>query len=424
MRSLSGFSLVCQRFSVIAVPLKPKQHWATSRIHTASIINPCPTRRRPGLAGIAEAAGLGMSVNHVPAVETVGLCGGISVPDAASSHGAAAAAPFATQAQTSDAGTLGGPYDQYIKSDFLGPEPLPAGRKVYIIVLNYCLPVGLLHAWPLASVRICADGGCNRLYDELPFMMPPTPEGIAALEALAEDGTNANLSMSPVKDKDKEITALLRLVHMPDVVLGDLDSLSSDVRQYYVQHGVPFEDMSYDQDTNDLAKAISMVEERYIKSDPDPSPNRHQILVLGALGGRLDHTLANLNVLHVFPHLNITLWGDGNLVRLVRPGKALITPDERFEGPTCGLIPIAGPVIATSSGLKWNVSATQLRVGGLVSSSNLLTGSPVEVACDGPLLWSTEIREEPRPDLRSLWERIVVAAAAARKQEEREGAGR
>jgi hypothetical protein len=31
----------------------------------------------------------------------------------------------------------------------------------------------------------------------------------------------------------------------------------------------------------------------------------------------------------MFPHLNVTLWGDGNLVRLVRPGKALITPDER-----------------------------------------------------------------------------------------------
>ncbi len=53
---------------------------------------------------------------------------------------------------------------------------------------------------------------------------------------------------------------------------------------------------------------------------PSPSP--------GALGGRLDHTLANLNSLHMFPHLAVTLWGDGNLVRLVRPGRTLIVPDE------------------------------------------------------------------------------------------------
>ncbi len=37
----------------------------------------------------------------------------------------------------------------------------------------------------------------------------------------------------------------------------------------------------------------------------------------GALGGRLDHTLSNLNTLYHFQHLDISLWGDGNLARLV-----------------------------------------------------------------------------------------------------------
>ncbi|EFJ45041.1 hypothetical protein VOLCADRAFT_94775 [Volvox carteri f. nagariensis] len=393
---------------------------------------------------------------------------------------------------------LGRPYDQYISSDFLGPGPLPAGRKIYLIVLNYCLPAGLLHVWPLASFRICADGGSNRLYDELPAMMPPAPEDITtglevlnaekdmAQEAVTKAATAARseaafgsgqvesvpmsgictlgqasangggAALAPhghgysstttgdVKDSDPhgpsgpsyqvkhhersaaglglhtDISTLLRLAYLPDVVLGDLDSLRPDVRQYYVQHGVPFMDMSYDQDTNDLAKAISLIEERFIRTDLDHSPDRHQILVLGALGGRLDHTLANLNALHMFSHLNITLWGDGNLARLVRPGKALITPDERFEGPTCGLIPIAGPVTATSTGLKWNVASTQLRVGGLVSSSNMLTGTAVEISCDGPLLWSTEVHMEPRPDLRTLWARTAAAAAAAHAREEQQ----
>jgi len=34
----------------------------------------------------------------------------------------------------------------------------------------------------------------------------------------------------------------------------------------------------------------------------------------GALGGRLDHTLAAINTLHMYPHLNIMLLGDGNVV--------------------------------------------------------------------------------------------------------------
>lgn len=34
----------------------------------------------------------------------------------------------------------------------------------------------------------------------------------------------------------------------------------------------------------------------------------------GALGGRLDHTIAAINTLHMYPHLNIILLGDGNMV--------------------------------------------------------------------------------------------------------------
>ncbi|GLI60587.1 hypothetical protein VaNZ11_002747 [Volvox africanus] len=462
MRSLLGFSILRQRCSVTAVALKPEHHWTTSKRYTVSFVNPSPTHRRPGLAGIAKASGglrhtrprassispysvtgLNMSVNHVPDVGTVGFGGGIPVPDSASNHRAAAAASFATQTKTPDPGKLGAPYDQFINSDFLGSEPLEAGQKVYLIVLNYILPVGLLHAWSRASVRICADGGCNRLYDELPFMISPPCVKAVALGDMAEDDTTlaqqwpgpgsghtaaahivggASADGAIAKQNaaglglQTEIIASSRKAYIPDVVIGDLDSVREDVRQFYEQHGVPFKDMSSDQDSNDLTKAIRLIQDEYIKDERDMN---HQILVLGALGGRLDHTLANLNVLHVCSNLNITLWGDGNLVRLVRPGKARITPNRRFEGPTCGLIPIAGPVIATSSGLQWNVSATKLSVGGLVSSSNLLTESDVEVTCDGPLLWSTEVREEPGPNMDSLW---AHTAAAARKREEQEGA--
>jgi hypothetical protein len=80
----------------------------------------------------------------------------------------------------------------------------------------------------------------------------------------------------------------------------------------------------------------------------------------GALGGRLDHTLANLNTLYCYPHLNITLWGEGNLVRLLRAGKSVIQPS-RLEGPTCGLVPLARPATASSKGLKWDLDDTHVR---------------------------------------------------------------
>lgn len=80
---------------------------------------------------------------------------------------------------------------------------------------------------------------------------------------------------------------------------------------------------------------------------------------IGALGGRLDHTLSNLNTLYCYRHLNMALWGDGNLVRLLRAGTARIQP-ARAEGPTCGLVPLARPATASSNGLKWDLDNTHV----------------------------------------------------------------
>ena len=81
----------------------------------------------------------------------------------------------------------------------------------------------------------------------------------------------------------------------------------------------------------------------------------------GALGGRLDHTLANLNALYSFPNLDVVLWGEGNLVRLLPAGVSHIKPCLELEGPSCGLVPLGGPVTGTSQGLRWNLE--NLKVG-------------------------------------------------------------
>lgn len=59
-----------------------------------------------------------------------------------------------------------------------------------------------------ASLRICADGGANRLYDYC---------------ALWE----ADLSPSQA-----------RSMYTPDIIKGDLDSLRPDVKNYYIECGV------------------------------------------------------------------------------------------------------------------------------------------------------------------------------------------
>ncbi|KAF6252257.1 hypothetical protein COO60DRAFT_1704370 [Scenedesmus sp. NREL 46B-D3] len=446
---------------------------------------------------------------------------------------------------------------QTVTSDFLSADSLGPGTHLHLILLNYVLPPQTAHLWQQATTRICADGGANRLYDQIPVMLPGT-DPFAAREA-----------------------------HLPDLIKGDLDSVRADVTDFYTSRGVPFIDLSSDQETTDLEKCLLFLEGRLRAMSEDaarqtadaqvaaaaaaaaaqstatagsaaggrhghgakaigaanaaarayatgigPSsssngssgttlhldssssssaatastnagmgppiphgtaaddsssvqqqqqqqeqqqqqqqeqqqqqqqqqlqghqicgdivmlpglqeqharlqqpqqqlpqqqrlhtgPGRygssnsstgaglsqlessqgtvgqqgsnkqqhrhvhevtasilsshgaagdeparkrlqqdHLILVLGALGGRLDHTLANLNTLYCYPHLNITLWGEGNLVRLLRAGRSVIKPS-RLEGPTCGLVPLARPATASSKGLKWDLDDTHARV--------------------------------------------------------------
>ena len=82
----------------------------------------------------------------------------------------------------------------------------------------------------------------------------------------------------------------------------------------------------------------------------------------GALGGRLDHVLSNLNTLHSYRDHELILCGDGNLVRLLRPGPSVLSPDRRLEAPACGLVALGRPATASSHGLKWNLGARPVRV--------------------------------------------------------------
>lgn len=187
-----------------------------------------------------------------------------------------------------------------------------------------------------------------------------------------------------------------------------------DVRSFYLARGVAVVDESHDQDTTDIVKCLRFLEQHVLcdgldkgtqaqgqprgnglhagqwageasqheaaawraatqagteaalrqalpSSNPSTSaspavPTPHQVIVLGALGGRLDHMLSNLNALYQFPHLHITLWGEGNLVRLLQPGTTRIRPARGHEGPACGLVPLGADAACTTSGESGEVS--------------------------------------------------------------------
>ncbi|MCP5095933.1 MAG: thiamine diphosphokinase [Chloroflexi bacterium] len=161
---------------------------------------------------------------------------------------------------------------------------------------------------------------------------------------------------------------LKRLNHLPDLVIGDVDSLDDGMRQWLQAANVPMQIHPPAKDETDLELALIYAAQTY----PD------DILLFGTLGGRLDQTLANILLL-THPALA------GRHVQLVtHRERAWLVNDHAVivgnEGDTVSLIPLGGDVtIRNTTGLAWPLQNEQLSFGLARGVSNVMTGSQAEV---------------------------------------------
>jgi len=82
---------------------------------------------------------------------------------------------------------------------------------------------------------------------------------------------------------DGATQSLLNTGLNPDFIIGDLDSISEEIKNHFSSILI----YQADQETNDLTKAVNFCFEN----------NWNEITILGATGKREDHSLANLSLL-------------------------------------------------------------------------------------------------------------------------------
>lgn len=164
----------------------------------------------------------------------------------------------------------------------------------------------------------------------------------------------------------------LRFGETPDAVIGDLDSLSEAARTLLNDrlHQIS------DQDRTDFDKALSAIDAPLV-------------LAVGFTGGRLDHTMAALNVLARNPHRGVILLTQEDATFLA-PGRITL---DLPKGCRFALLPMESCQVSTQ-GLRWNLDRQVLAPAGLVSSSNFAEG-PVTVVSRGRLLISLEAGQLP-----------------------------
>lgn len=150
----------------------------------------------------------------------------------------------------------------------------------------------------------------------------------------------------------------------PAVLVGDLDSIAPELLAEYKKTGVTIEGHPPRKDETDLELAV-----RRAVAD-----GAAEILLLGALGGRLDQTLANLLLPARQEWPVPILLADGRQLARVLRGDESVTL-AGAPGDTISVVPMSGEVTGiTYTGLEYPLVNATLRLGSTQGVSNRMTG--------------------------------------------------
>lgn len=155
---------------------------------------------------------------------------------------------------------------------------------------------------------------------------------------------------------------VLRLGHLPEVVVGDLDSLSSTAREQLADRLF----LIPEQITTDFDKALRSVSAPFV-------------LALGFAGARIDHGLAVLTALAAHPDRTCLVLGPQDVVFHVPPRLDLsLRRGDRFS-----LFPMTR-LTGRSTGLDWPLDGQDFAPDGLIGTSNRVSDGAVSLTMDAP----------------------------------------
>jgi len=160
---------------------------------------------------------------------------------------------------------------------------------------------------------------------------------------------------------DKGLEVLDSLNIKPNYIIGDFDSIDTNVLNKYIN-----------------SKNIELVKLNPIKDFTDTHMalkhaieiNSTNITILGAIGTRIDHTIANISVLKEALEKNIlcTILNEQNKIFLIDKN---ITIKKEIEYPFISLIPLTTQVFGISlKGFKYNLENATISIGESIGISN------------------------------------------------------
>jgi thiamine pyrophosphokinase len=148
----------------------------------------------------------------------------------------------------------------------------------------------------------------------------------------------------------------------PEVVIGDMDSLDPETAEDLVRRGTRISGYPPEKDETDTQLALQYA----LSLEPE------EIRIFGAMGGRIDHTLANLSILKIaldqgVPTRLVDEWCE---ILMIRDSCVL----EGEAGQTVSLFPFSSAVTGiTLRGFAYPLENNAMEIGRPYGISNVLT---------------------------------------------------
>ena len=198
---------------------------------------------------------------------------------------------------------------------------------------------------------------------------------------------------------DGGLRHLLAAGMSPGVVVGDFDSAPNELVQLARQRGAEIIQYPVAKDKTDLELALDLAVER----------GAHEVVVIGAIGGRIDHQLGNVLLLAspAFASVAVRIVDRAGAIDrtcTLEPssGHEILAITGRAEirgrvGDVVSLLPLNGAVTGiTTTGLLYPLTDEGLALGSSRGMSNVLTCDPATVRVGCGVLLAVHICLKPR----------------------------
>ncbi len=168
-----------------------------------------------------------------------------------------------------------------------------------------------------------------------------------------------------------------------DMLVGDLDSITSETLKKVLAEGTRIEVHSPDKDATDLELTLAAA----VRLGAD------EIVVIGGGGGRLDHLLGNLAALTSRTLRDIPVrWElERQTAYVVHHRRTVPTR----PGTTFSVVPVGGDLTGVMlTGSKWELDNAGVEAGSTLGISNIATGDEVRIEMHGGVALVVCVLEE------------------------------